>query len=221
MMELMMQFINSGKAIKLYNGKYKSITDGTWISMKKAEELITSGKAGIQIRENAVIPYLLFIEALKNTEVVISSNVEAAIDTAETEYAYWNYAAIIRITNTSNDELYINKSIIDMLSDDALYTEFPKYKISKDSTGGMKVCSKESIEKYKVALDNYYIDQVTKVDNILTMKDFIKEHVIVNFTDNKISCCKRADCEKAFKEYKAGIERARRIRIGGNKKCQT
>lgn len=210
-MDLMMQFINSSKAIKLYNGKYKSITDGTWISMKKAYELIKGGNAGIQIRENAAIPYLLFIEALKNTEVIISSNVEAVIDTAETEYAYWNYAAIIGIANTSDDELYINRSIIDMISDDVLYTEFTKYKISKDSTGAMKVCSKESIEKYKVAIDNYYTDQITGGDNILTMKDFSKEHVIVNFAGNKISCCRRADCEKALKDYKSGIARARRI----------
>lgn len=210
-MDLMMQFINSSKAIKLYNGKYKSITDGTWISMKKAYELIKGGNAGIQIRENAAIPYLLFIEALKNTEVIISSNVEAVIDTAETEYAYWNYAAIIGIANTSDDELYINRSIIDMISDDVLYTEFPKYKISKDSTGAMKVCSKESIEKYKVAIDNYYTDQITGGDNILAMKDFSKEHVIVNFAGNKISCCRRADCEKALKDYKSGIARARRI----------
>lgn len=141
----------------------------------------------------------------------MSGNVEAVIDTAETEYAYWNYAAIIGIANTSDDEIYINRSIIDMLSDDVLYTEFPKYKISKDSTGAMKICSKQGIEKYKVAIDNYYTDQVTGGDNILTMKDFSKEHVIVNFADNKISCCKRADCEKALKDYKAGIARARRI----------
>lgn len=69
-MDLMMQFINSSKAIKLYNDKYKSITDGTWISMEKADELIKGGNAGIQIRENAAIPYLLFIEALKTLKLL-------------------------------------------------------------------------------------------------------------------------------------------------------
>ena len=207
MMNLMLEFENFDKRIKLHNSKYKSITDGALISMEKAEELITSCKAGIQIRENAAIPYFIFIEALKNTEVVISSNVEAVIDSAETEYAYWNYGAIISIANISNDELYIKRSIIGMLADDVLYTEFPKYKISKDSTGGMKICSKESTAKFKVALDDYYIDTVIREDNVLTMK----EHVIVNLTGNKISCCKRADCEEALKEYKAGIERARQM----------
>ena len=197
-MDLMVEFENFGKEVKLYNNKYKSITDGIAISMEKAEELITSCKAGIQVIKYSVIPYSIFMKALMNTDVTILRYGVAIIDNSETNMMRYSSADIIEIDNLWEKQVHIDKIMTGMIEDDVKYVEYSKYEIHDIDNGKMRIQRKESDLRSKISCETEYIHPMMGESNMEQLEDFRKDHIIVNYTGGKVYCSKREECEKAM-----------------------
>lgn len=210
-MDLMIEFTDFGKQIKLYNNKYKSITDGIAISSERAEELIISGKAGIQVIKQSVIPYSIFMKALMNTGVTISGYGIATIDNQDDDAFSYNRSDIIELDNLWADQIHIDKIMAGMFEDDMKYVEYPKYEIYGVEDGKMRIHSKESESKSKIRCETGYINAIDGEDNMQLLDEFRKDHIIVNYTGREVTYCKRKDYENEYNEYMKTVEEVRRL----------
>ena len=202
-MDLMVEFLDFSGQIKLYNNKYKSITDGIEISSERAEELITSGKAGIQVIKQSVIPYSIFMKALMNTDVTILGYGVAIIDNSETNMLRYNSSDIIGVYNLWAKQVHIDKIIAGMFEDDIKYVEYPKYEIHDVDDGKMRIHRKESELRSKISCETAHMHPMMGESNLEQLEEFRKDHIIVNYTGGKVTYRKRKDCEN---EYMKNVE---------------
>lgn len=205
-MDLMVEFSGFSRQIKLYNNKYKSITDGIAISSERADELITSSKAGIQVIKHSVIPYSIFMKALMNTDVTILGHGVAIIDNSDDDTFRYNNTDIIEVDNLWADQVHIDKIMAGMFEDDIKYVEYPKYEIHDVGDGKMRIHRKESELRSKISCETVHMHPMMGESNLEQLEEFRKDHIIVNYTGGKVTYCKRKDCEN---EYMKNVEEER------------